>query len=319
MMMKHKALFVAAFLILSLIMPVALVNALTSGNSGGTAIVGNAAPQMSSPAFTDVASADKNNSAVDVYTEYWISYTIRDNNTLVDLTTLTFKVWGANSTVGGADDAAKHYTFTYTQATDTWAETGPGSSIISANCTDPADQSATSGDFRLAFKLQKVADYSGTTTAWRINTTVIDDSSASAFVASLFFGVNYYAEITVVDTSHAWAGLSPGSVNATLTTPADGGIDLTITSNHSFSLQAEGSGDLTSDGHTIPLANVLIHKDTLGTAASLTTGYLDIGGLTGLSAGASQAETFKLWITVPSPQDSGSYTYTLYVQVVISL
>lgn len=305
-----------ALIALLLLLPLPAIRAATEGNSSGSAAVSNAAPTISSPTFTDTASVSKNATLIDVSTEYWISCTIADSNKLTDLSVVTYKIWGPSSTEAGADAESTHYTFTYTQSTDVWALTGPaGAWLVSASCQDPADQSAGSGTFRLAFKLSKVAEHTDTAT-WPIKITVTDDSAASGTNTQLTFGINFYTEITVVDASHGWTGLTPGQSDQALTSPADAKIDLTVTANGVFNLQAKGSGALTSGTETIPLGNVKIHATTLASATALTTSYVNIGGLTAQAAGASLAKSFKPWLTVPSPCEDGTYTYTLYVQSV---
>ena len=129
--------------------------------------------------------------------------------------------------------------------------------------------------------------------------------------------MNFYSELTVNDASHGWSGLNPGDTNVALTSPADGDIDVTVTANAAFNIQVKGSGDLSDgNGHTIPLSNIKVHKNTLASATSLTTSYQNVGGLTNLAAGENQAYSFMLWITVPNPCPDGTYTYTLYIQVV---
>ena len=91
-------------------------------------------------------------------------------------------------------------------------------------------------------------------------------------------------------------------------------VDLKCNAN--IDLEAKGNAsNLVRQGgsETIPLANVKIHEDTLGSAVSLTTSYADIGGLTDVVAGES-IPTFKLWLTVPDPQVAGTYVYKLYVK-----
>jgi hypothetical protein len=130
------------------------------------------------------------------------------------------------------------------------------------------------------------------------------------------FSLNYYASIVVNDATHSWSSLSPGATDQALTSPADAGIDFTVDSNYGFNVQAKGNGNPTSGGLSFLLSNLKIHKDTLGSASSLTTSYANIGGLTGLSLGSSLSETLKLWASIPDPQPAGSYTYTLSLQVV---
>jgi len=310
---------VTSIILLALLLSISTlpVQAAIEGNTGGTAGVDNKTPVISTVSLKDTGSVSKNNSAIDVWTEYRISLTLADDNTLEDIDDLEFIIWGPSSTEGGADSDVDHYTFTYTQGTDAWDETGPDAGdehLVSGNCVDPADQTEGSGTFTLAFKLHKTAEYSASTTGWSIKIIATDDSAATDTDATLFFGVNFYLEMTVDDATHSWSNLSPGDSQQTLDTPVDADIDITVTANAAYDLQGKVSAAPTSGAYTIPLTNLVIHEDTVGSAAALTAGYVDIGGLTAEAAGEDNAEVFKLWLTVPNPQMDGSYTYTLYVQ-----
>ena len=317
---KRKAimtLIMTSILLVVITMDIQPAIAATEGTSSGTASVGNSAPTISSANVTDVGDVDKDTAQIDVNVEYWINAIIvDDDNSITDLNYVEYVIWGPSSSYGGGDAEATHYTFRWTQTTDEWTEEGPDSAgdshLVLANCTDPA---SLPGDFRLAFKLDKIAEKTATNT-WSINATVFDDAGANAKVDSLTFGVNYYGELTVDDATHGWAGLTAEDSDVLLTSPGDFDIDVTVTSNAAFDLQAKGSGALTSGGDTIGLGNVTIHEDTLGSSVALTTSYADIGGLTGESAGSAQAKSFKLWIDVPADTPTGDYTYTLYVQVI---
>lgn len=313
-MKKNK--LATIFIVILLALALTPVNAATSGDSSGEADVDNASPVISNVDLEDTESASQDGSQIDVNTEYRVDFDIADDNTLEDLDTVTITIWGPSSSEGGADSESDHYTFTYTQDTDTWAETGPDggdSHLVSGSCVDPADQTAGSGSFTLAFKLAKIAERTDTAT-WTIKIAVTDDSAASDSDSTLSFGLNFYLELTVDDGSHSWSGLSPGDTDTQIDDPVDNDIDLTVTANAAFDLQAKSDGDLSSNGDTIPDENVKIHKDTVGSAVGLTTSYADIGGLTAQEAGSSLSKYFSLWITVPNPQQDGTYTYTLLIQ-----
>jgi len=304
-----------------IVFPTGAVFAASSGSSDGSAQVGNTAATVINLGFYDSAdSVDQNNTSIDVWTEYHVNCTVTDDNTLNDLENVTYIIWEETyADEGSADSNVNHYTFRYVNDTDAWEEVGPDaagdSHLVSGNCSDPADHAATSGTFKLAFKLHKTANYTALTTAWKIK-IIAYDSDTSGSNQQLFFDVNFFVELTVDDSSHAWSSLNPGDTDVLIDTPADGKIDVTATANAEFDLQAKGSGDLTKTGGGTPigLGNVTIHKDTQGSSASLTESYADIGGLTGLSSGESQVHSLKLWIDVPLGTEHGTYTYTLDIQ-----
>jgi len=78
---------------------------------------------------------------------------------------------------------------------------------------------------------------------------------------------------------------------------------------------AKGDGNLTSGENSIPLANVKMHKDTIGSAISLSTTYQNIPRLTNQDEGTDIALAFKLWITVPDSQPLDDYVFILYIQI----
>lgn len=305
----YKKFGIAIFLVLFALSLTAPVFA----TSGGTATVGGVDPVLSAVDITDTGDVTKDGLQIDVNVEYRIECTVTDPNGLTELDDLVFTIWDTGtSTKAGADSVSDHYTFEWDQTTDTWSEIGPGASdehLVSGSCVDPA---SLPGEFKLAFKLDKVAQH-GDTALWDIDITVTDDATGTDTDATLGFGVTFYSEISVTDGTHGWTGLSPSDTDVLLTSPGDFDIDVTTTQNGLMDIQGSGSGALAKGGDTIPLANVKIHKDTLGTAVSLTTSPTDIGGLTSIPAGTATASVIALWITVPAECPPGDYTYTLTV------
>lgn len=293
-----------------------LAYAETSGNSTGTATVGNAAPTISNPMLLTAANADANNTDLSVWTEYHSNCSVTDNNSLMDLMNVTWYIWEDTAdNWDSADVNATHYTFKYDNATDAFDEVGPGSGdihLVSGSCIKPT-RTETTDEVMLAWKFNKDANHTGSRT-WAINITVWD-TALSANNQSLVFGVNYYFECTVDDATHGWAGLAAGNTNVTITSPVDLDIDLTCTSNAIFKLQAKSwNASLTSGGDTITIGNVLIHESVLASALNLTVGYLDIGGLDNEAAADTVNKAFVLWINAPIGTPAGAYTYVLAVQ-----
>ena len=294
-----------------------LAYAETSGNSTGTATVGNAAPTITDPMLLTIADADANNTDLDVFTEYWSNCSVNDNNTLMNLHNVTWYIYEDNAADWDTADANEtHYTFKYDNATDAFAEVGPdaaGGHLVAANCTKP-NRALTTDDVKLAFKLEKTANHTGSK-SWRVNITVWD-AAASAYNQSLVFGVNYYFELTVDDNTHGWGALTAGDINVTIDSPVDGDIDLTCTSNAIFKLQAKSwNATLNATGiGDIDIGNVTIHESLVDSSVSLTVAYADIGGLDNEAAAYAVAKAFVLWISVPVGTAAGAYTYVLAVQ-----
>jgi hypothetical protein len=317
--MMKKETVVSALIMCMLALALAMP-AYAGNTSQGTASVGNAAPTVTNPGLWDSGeTSNKNNTALTVYTEYHVNCTVTDNNMLYNLANVTFIIWeDTYADEGSADDNVNHYTFAYLNSSDSWDEIGPdgagNSHLVSGSCSKPADRSATSGVYKLAWKLHKTGNYTATAT-WKIK-IIAYDSATSGSVQTLVFSVAFYAEVDIPsDTTHGWSGLTPGNTDVQITSPSDGDIDITVTANAAFDVQAKGSGDLTSGSNTIGLGNVTIHATTLGSSVPLTTSYADIGGLTSQASGESLDKSFKLWIDVPNGTPDGEYTYTLTVQI----
>lgn len=321
--METKTLRLSLTMILLLIIALPISTALCAdeGTSSGTATVGNSTPTVTNSDIWNMAETSSvNNTEIIVDTEYHINCTVTDNNQLNDLENVTFIIWeDTYADEGSADSNVNHYTFAYLNDTDAWDEIGPdaggNSHLISANCSDPADHSQTSGEFKLAFKLHATANHTDSN-SW-VTKIIANDDQSNGTQQIIVFGVAFAFDITVDDASHGWTGLTAGQNDIQITNPVDNDIDITITCNDEFDVQAKGDGDLTSGSNTIGLGNVTIHKDTLGSSISLTTSYADIGGLTAQTGNVeAQGYYFTLWIDVPLGTADGSYTYELYVKVV---
>lgn len=312
---KILAVLVAAALLFGVIAPQIFADDFDT--SSGSAGVGNAVPTITNPMLTTQdGGTDKNNSALTVFTEFWANLTAGDDNTLNDFKNVTWILYdSATAQPTSADSATDHYTFQYDNATDSFDEVGPDagdSHLVSANCSDPADHSATSGEYKLAFKLAKTAAYASSAT-WKVQMMIYDGTDALENVTSLLFSMSFGLELTITDGSHSWSSLSPDSTENLISSPVDNDIDFTVTANAAYDVEAKGSGALASGGDTIPLSNVKVHQTTYASALSLTTDYQD-SDILNQAAGADNAQALKVWLDVPAGTPVGTYTYTLYLQ-----
>jgi hypothetical protein len=308
---------VTLFLAASIIQP---TFALTEGSSIGTAHVGSIPPTMANPVLWN---KDKtvlaNDTTLAVDTEYKALFTMIDTNGLAALNNVTTKIWDSAVTTENASDAeSNHYTWVWYESTNTGTSSPDGFAIIPDMVNPPTGSPLTTFEFTLAFSLSKVAKNTLTNTDWKIKTYIFDDSGGVVSNSELMFGVASYREISVSDAQHGWANLNPGDTNRQIDIPGDRAIDFRVVSNDNWLIQAKGSGPLTSGANTIPLSNVKIHKDTLGSAAPLTTSYANVGGLTNFSPPTTNIGTGNnctLWISVPLGTPTGDYSYTLSLQI----
>ncbi len=240
---------------------------------------------------------------VDIYG--WVNVTVTDEDLVANLATVEVQVTTSGSEV---------FTLRWTQSSGVFSEQSDASGVCTLDVSGSTRVNVDADTDRIGFRFKLSAGAQMGAVSVQA-TTIDDDAYSDQDPYSSEFSVNWYGEITVGDGSHSWSSLSPGDSQQTLDAPVDTDIDVTVSSNGAFDLQGKVNQAPTSGAYTIPLANLLIHEDTVGSASALTTGYVDIGGLTSQSRGLSLAKSFKLWLTVPNPQQDGSYTYTLSVQI----
>ena len=276
-------------------------NAFTGGQARTTqsymvvTYIPNAAPT------NDASDSD---TTFDVDTYGWVKQTVTDTDGVADLKTVDIQVTTLDSKV---------FTLRWTQSSNTFSEVSDPDGIVTLDVSGSQRVNVDADTDRIEFKFKiSAAAQKGYAS---VQATVIDDADAQdQDTYSNEFSTNFYIGIAIIDSSHGWTSLAPGATDVLINSPGDGDIDLTITANADFSLKAKGSGALTAGGESIPLANVEIHVTTLGSAISLTTSYVNIPGLTSQTRGVGVSKSFKLWVSVPSPNENGDFTYTLSVQ-----
>jgi len=241
----------------------------------------------------------------DVNVYGWVNVTVSDPDGVDDLDNVQIKVTTSDS---------KYFTLKWTQSADSFSEVSDPDGICTLDASGSTRVNIDSDTDKICFRFKiGVAAQKGYCS---VQVTTTDDSGEQDVdTYTNLFSINFYIEITVVDSTHGWSGLSPGDADVLLTEPSDEDIDLTVSANGAFTIQVKGSGDLSDgNGHTIPLSNIKVHASDLASAASLTTSYQNVGGLENQARGVNLNLSFKLWITVPDNLPPGTYTYTLYVQ-----
>jgi hypothetical protein len=329
MKQTRKLLAAMAVLIfcLGLTIPTALAD--SSGTSTGTATVTSATPTISNiELWNMIETVDKNDTSLDsANIEYHLNFTVADTNTMSDIKNVTIIAWdNRGQAVTDADSQRYHYTWTYVNSTDTWACPLAASYIVGANCSDPNPAALGEGsyEFRLAFKLSKVANYSNTShDGWQFNVTVFDTAENKGTYGSgtggrTQFGVASYIEIGITDVTHAWSA-APNTVNNTLT--GDGHVDFTALTNRVWKAQVYGSTNLTKGSDIIGLRNVTQSgSNDVDTSVELTFEYADVPGITAQAAPADEysptAVGVYLWLDIPTGTSAGDYVYTLNIKIV---
>jgi hypothetical protein len=233
-----------------------------------------------------------------VNVDAWVNMTVSDANLVADLFTVDIQV----NTTGDAET----FTLRWTQATNVFSEVSDSSGICTLSASSVRANIDTDTD-KIAFKFKFTSGKAGNCD---VKATTTDDASAAdTDTYTNEFSLAFYTELTVVTTTHSWS-ITPGQSDILIT---EGTINITVTANANFNVQAKGSGALTYGSYSIALSNVKMNYT--GAAISLTTEYQNIPGLTNQTLGTSIAVKFKLWLTAPVGLPEGNYVYTLTIQI----
>src|SRR5271157_3229873 len=316
----HKLTVVLMLTVVMLMFTTLGVIVFATDNSSGQVTIGAVTPAISSPKLLNTTNVSVNATFLDVNTEYWINATVNEDSTMQYLKNVTFVLWDAQLANSSSPDAEQsHYTFAWDEASSSWSGS-PFSFLFLSDCVDPGvNSSLQTFVFRCAFALSKVA-HEENLTDWRINIVLTDDSNGVSADSELAFGVSFYSEINVIDSTHSFGSLNPGDANVPV---IDQPLNISVLANNYYTVQAKSANaSLTGPlGHTIPVGSVAVDgADNVSEAASLTTNYTDVNRLEDLTPPTLEAspivnENPYLWISVPNPQYPGTYTYTLYLQI----
>lgn len=197
-----------------------------------------------------------------------------------------------------------------------WQELSPSgwtSELTYLSRTDSVTPTLTDGDgtWKFAVTVAKVARNVGTAAAWYVNTTVIDKANNVASIETGWYDYNYYVEYTLSSLTISWGVLDPGTSNNEAQN-----MPLTVTVvavNHESQLQFRGAGNLTDGrGHIISLNNVYVGRTGPSDGIQLSTTYQTFQTI---SPGENIQISTRWYITVPSAQYPGTYTFTWYITI----
>ncbi|RLC85998.1 MAG: hypothetical protein DRJ03_10095 [Chloroflexi bacterium] len=324
---KLAAVLVPLLVLGFLLMPIPKASAAEQSLSG-TLNVGVAAPTVQALELYDTSWTAV--TAMDPYTEYWLNITVYHPNTLMAIINITVYIYDNTTTTwDGADDVHYHATYVWDNTTKEWSLVGPTGTLWSVDTADSSypDQSQTSGTWTLAFVPSKVAHAS---TNWVINATAWGSGDLSDDL-SITKTMNFYAEISLTDTSFDFGSVSPGTNNASLVSPTDGDIDYTIIANDAHDVGFYTDGNWTSGANEIDITNTnyFIGDDDSSPTEATETG-IDPWAIhptpsvtkpyTNVAITSESGDTYATYLfqTVPEGTPSGTYTLTLYIQVVQS-
>ncbi len=254
-------------------------------------------------------------------TNYWINFTVSDDDNISDLDNVVVKVY-YTCQEPGTTDKRMAYKFTWTESTLGDFVSAPGGYMASNTVPIDADRNNKAFAFSLEFKIDHVSIPSAEIGQWYINITAVNDTGESATDTSVNFDVNKYKSLTTSISTIDYGPLGPGADIPDLTP-----MDLTITANTQLNVTVQGA-DLTSDSYSIGIANFdvnattpptvggrfgpltlstgaqTIYNDTAETACTLETDII------GYSSAYSQLELVFGGGNIPTPQQDGAYAAT---------
>ncbi len=325
--MKKLALILVALL---LIPTIALVRVASEQAVSGQLTVGNTAPTINGIDITDTSNVSV--SSINANTEYWIYISISDSNTLADIKNITVYLFHGDKYTDppGSYALNNSYAFAWVNGSG-WKELGPDSTgtpsdttpsgydHIPGTCAVPSDFSASTGQWKLSFKVSKIAEDTGATNTWYVNVTVYDNASTpNTDNIESTFDVNFYSEISVNATLVTWAG-SPGATGLS----PNGTTTYTFICNDAYNITAKGT-DFTSGTNVIGVGNFTVDDDSTpdeGTETGVAELQLSTTYQTFIeNVGVSTTETgddkdFWWFADIPATVAEGTYTGTLYISV----
>jgi len=295
----------------------------TEGTSTGSFDLGNAAPSVTK------ISLSTTNGDLTPQVHNWLVMDISDANTLNDIKEVQVII-KTNTTGTSADDNVTD------KATYRWTPTGNWSLVGPTNSTwgfdkimsdkKPTDLGATAGEWYLLFLPGKVARES---TTWDIYVKVTDKGGLTGDNISWGHTMNWYGEISAVDTSYSFGDIGLGDTNKNISTPSDHNIDVKTISNGNYELSSK-SGNWTNESNaavldwdgTLDAGHFALAVDgngTVDTSNYVNNSYEAITDYSNANAPTAEAGDIKeiyQWISVAdSGLLPGTYSGTYYVQI----
>jgi hypothetical protein len=276
--------------------------------------------------------ADVSTTSMSPHVAYDVKVDVFDSNTLEDLTTITVILfYDANGTYvagdeGGADAAATHATFTWTEATSTFAETGPGGTwAISDALSSEPPLTGPVGTFEFRITIGDVATQTVNPARWHVYAIATDGASPDSDTAE-GLTTEWYGAITINTTSVAWTTVTPNMD----WTDSDAAVSVTYVSNGHYhkaiksdSATWTGVSNATQVNSASPGQQQFALKATdsateLDAVLFLTT-YTDIGeSATQTDEDGVDDVANTIWLKTGTPFTTGTYSGTIYYQIAMS-
>jgi len=301
-------------------------------SSTGSFSLGNSPP--TSLTFTLYESNESTETtSMTPQTEYALKITVTDWNTLNDISEIKVIIKTNSTNTGDPDSATDKATYKWTPSGPTttkgWSLVGPSGSTwnVTNSSKKPDDLSATTGTWWLHFIPGKVARESGD---WDIYVKVTDTASQTADNIAWEYHMNWYGEISALDSSYSFGNINLGDTDISITTPSDGNIDVKTISNGNYNIQSKSEnwddgngntavldwdGNLDSGEFALKVSNTndVSISNFVSTSYTVITGYSSVSGPT---AESGDTKEIYQWVSVASSGlPSGTYEGTFYVQI----
>ena len=298
----------------------------TDGASTGSFDLGSAAPTVTG---VELYNAEHNATVSDLTptTEFAVKITAGDANTIADIDAITVVI-KAQGYAGTTTDVS--YNATYQWTASGWALIGPTATQWTYESgVVPSDMTVMSDDWYVNFKLSEAATSEAN---WDITVTA-DDGESAGTNSKLNIPMNFYAEISAVDTSYTFGGVALGASQKQISGDQD--VDVNVTANGNFKLYSKSDatwvGNTTGDIATVN-PNALVsgeiqlrdgknatHNDSGCVQIDGGNGYYPINGFNneaGPTAEAGENRGIYQWLGVATagllPDE---YQGTYYVQI----
>ena len=234
--------FIATILVAILAATAMPAMAATDGSSTGSFDLGSAAPTVTGVELYD---AEHNNtvSTLTPTTEFAVKFTAGDTNTIADIDAITVVIKAQNY-AGTTPDVS--YNATYQWTASGWALIGPMDTqwTCESESSEPGVMTDMSGDWYLNFKPSEAATCEA---HWDITVTAADDGGNTGTNSKLGISMDFYAEISAVDTSYSFGGVTLGESEKQIIGD-DQDLDVNVTANGNFKLYSKSDATWLGNG-----------------------------------------------------------------------
>lgn len=318
------------------------VNAATEGSVTGRFGI-NAAPTISSVSFVPTAMTPQ--------TQYTVSVTASDPDTVNDWRTAVLKIW--YDADGGIPSEAEFDSVTASAqnaAVIPWTATAPGGTTytgttaltpaattwVLGTCTtplksggsNPGDYALTTYTFQFVFTPGKVTTMTSGSGKWQIAAKITDTGYQTGWAYDAeATTMAFYSEISVPAVTLDWGNLTPGTdfgvasqkaVGVTITCTANGPYDEKVKSSATWT-GVTYSASLDATGLTNLAQQFSLKADdtaTLGSAVLVDTAGVVIDDTGNQTAEAGDGvSTYNIWLKLANPMQkdvySGAITFTI--------